>query len=154
MSYATRMTVIFETENFRVVAPNKPHVDREDGGHIKIEPKVPVEDRTKLSAPLAKEFMMLTMVAGEAMAIALRKRGIDIERINYQDMGNWVPAFHLQVYGRARSAKIQKFGEAVLLPQRGTGFYDAFKPLNGEDIAAIKKEMGRLMQTEKYGTFL
>lgn len=148
------MALIFETENFRVIAPEKPHVDREDGGHIKIEPKIPVEDRTKLPGSLAKEFMMLTMVSGEAMQTAMQKRGIDIKRINYQDMGNWVPTFHMQLYGRAQSAKTQKFGEAVLLPQRSTGFYDSFKPLNGKDTAAIKEEMERLMQTEKYRTFL
>jgi diadenosine tetraphosphate (Ap4A) HIT family hydrolase len=153
MSYAIPIMIIFETENFRVVAPEKPHVDRADGGHIKIEPKVPVEDRTKLSPALAKEFMMLTMAAGEAMTIALQKRGIDIGRINYQDMGNWVSTFHMQIYGRARSARIQKFGEAVLLPQRSTGFYDSFKPLNKEDVAAIKEEIERLMQTEKYRNF-
>jgi len=54
------MPHIFQTENFRVFAPEKPHVDREDGGHIKIEPIVPVEDRTKLSPALAKELMKLT----------------------------------------------------------------------------------------------
>lgn len=147
------MALILETENFRIFAPEKPHVDREDGGHIKIEPIVPVEDRTKLSPALAKELMKLTMVTGEAMTIALRNRGIDIGRINYQDMGNWNPTLHVLLYGRARSAKVQKFGEAVSLPLRTTGFYDRFQPLNEEDCAAIRTEMERLLATEKYRTF-
>jgi len=87
------------------------------------------------------------------MTIALRKRGIDIGRINYQDMGNWNPTLHVLLYGRARSAKVQKFGEAVSLPLRSTGFYDRFRPLNEEDCAAIRKEMEQLLATEKYRSF-
>lgn len=148
------MTLIYETANFRILAPEKPHIDRADGGHIKIEPKIPVEDRTKLSPAWAKELMMLTMIAGEAMATALQKRDIDIGRINYQDNGNWNPTFHIHLYGRARSAKTQKYGEAMQLPLRSTGFYDSFKQLNVEDCDAIRREMERLRSTEKYRDFL
>lgn len=147
------MSLIYESANFRILAPEKPHVDRMDGGHIKIEPKVPVEDRTKLSPALAKELMMLTMVAGEAMTLALRRRGIDIGRMNYQDNGNWNPTFHVHLYGRAHSAKTQKFGEALSLPLRSTGFYDHFQPLNEGDISEIRKEIEQLLATKKYRTF-
>lgn len=34
------MANIYETENFIVEAVGQPHVIREDGGHIKIYPKV------------------------------------------------------------------------------------------------------------------
>ena len=30
--------IIYTTENFKVCVPNKPHVSREDGGHIRIKP--------------------------------------------------------------------------------------------------------------------
>ena len=81
--------LICATESFRVLAHDKPHVDRLDGGHIIILPKVRVRDRTCLLPELAKELTKLTMIVGEAMAVALNRRGIDVGRINYQDNGNW-----------------------------------------------------------------
>lgn len=147
------MALIFESENFSIESADNPHVDRDDGGHIRIMPKVQVEDRTKLSPKLAIELMKLTMVVGEAMKIALNNQGIDVERINYQDMGNWVPTLHIHVYGRAKSAKVQKYGEALYLPKRETGFYDMFKPLTEKDREEIRREIVRLLETEKYKNF-
>ncbi|MFA6119695.1 MAG: hypothetical protein WC688_07265, partial [Parachlamydiales bacterium] len=79
-----------------------------------------------------------------------------IGRINYQDNGNWSvfkpegPYLHIHLYGRAKSAKIQKYGDAVYLPQRETGFYDKFEPLNDGDIAEIKKQIEEISKQEKY----
>lgn len=150
------MTTVIETENFILEAREQPHISREDGGHLCIQPNERVKDRTALSPVLAKELMRLTMVAGEAMERALNQRGIDIGRINYQDNGNWSvfkpegPHLHIHLYGRAKSAKIQKYGDACRFPQRSTGFYDDFEPLNEGDVSAIKAEMERLFKTEKY----
>ena len=80
---------IFQTENFIVEAAGKPHIARTDGGHIRIQPKVKYTDRTQLSPQTAIELIRLTMVVGEAMSVALHRRGIDIGRLNYQDNGNW-----------------------------------------------------------------
>lgn len=147
------MALIYETNNFIVESRDQPFVDRSDGGHIRILPKVPVEDRTKLTAELAKEAMKLTMVVGEAMKIALNKRGVDVARVNYQDMGNWTPTFHIHLFGRAKSAKYQKFGESVYLPKRETGFYNNFQPLDQEDIQEIRKEIEKILATEKFRNF-
>ncbi len=148
--------IIFQTENFVVDAVEKPHVSREDGGHIKISPKVKVVDRTLLSPELAIELMRLTMIVGEAMTTAMNKRGVDIGRINYQDNGNWSvfkpegPYLHIHLYGRAKSAKVNKWGDACHFPQRETGFYDSFEPLNDGDIEEIKKEINEILKREKY----
>ena len=148
--------IIFQTENFVVDAVEKPHISREDGGHIKISPKVRVVDRTALSPELAIELMRLTMVVGEAMTTAMNKRGVDIGRINYQDNGNWSvfksegPYLHIHLYGRAKSAKVNKWGDACHFPQRETGFYDSFEPLNDGDIEEIKKEIDEILKREKY----
>ena len=83
------MALIYETQNFIVEAPDKPHVDRNDGGHIKILPKVHVVDRQQLSPKLAVEVMRLTVIVGQAMTTAMNKRGVDIGKTNYQDNGNW-----------------------------------------------------------------
>jgi diadenosine tetraphosphate (Ap4A) HIT family hydrolase len=150
------MTVIYETANFIVEAADKPHVTRTDGGHIRILPKKKIVDRTELSPKQAKEVMRLTMIVGEAMATALNKRGIDVGRINYQDNGNWSvfrpdgPYFHIHLYGRAKSAKIQKWGDALYMPQRETGFYDKSEPLNEGDVKEIRKQIEIISRREKY----
>lgn len=147
---------IYETKNFHIQAAKRPFIDRAEGGHLYIFPKVEVRDRTKLSAPLAIEYMKLSMVVGEALVSAMARRGITIGIVNYQDMGNWGvfkpegPTLHMQVYGRATTATIQKYGDAVSLPHRETGFYDNFEPLNEDDIAEIKVDIEALLSTEKY----
>jgi len=57
--------LIYETKYFLVQRSTHPFVDRDEGAHIIIFPKVPVEDRTKLTAEQAKDLMKLTMVVGE-----------------------------------------------------------------------------------------
>ena len=147
---------IFQTKNFTVEAFGKPHITRTDGGHIWIVPKVRISDRTKLEPKLAIELMRLTMIIGEAMTNGLNKVGIDIGRINYQENGNWSvfkpegPYLHIHLYGRAKSAKIQKYGDACNFPNRDSGFYDSFEPLNHGDIEEIKKEIELIIEREKY----
>lgn len=147
---------IFETKNFIVEVVGRPHVSRMEGGHIVIEPKVFVSEQTQLTPQLAIELIRLTMVTGEAMTTALNKRGIDIGRINYQENGNWGvfrpegPRLHVHLYGRAKSATIQKYGEALTLPKPTTGFYDSFEPLNDDDVEEIRKEMRLIFKRDKY----
>jgi len=150
------MAQIYQTNNFIVKVVEKPHVTRIDGGHIVVRPRNSLLDRTKLEPIMAIELMRLTMLMGEAMAIGLNNRGIDIGRINYQDNGNWSvfkpegPYLHVHIYGRAKSAKIQKYGDACYFPHRDTGFYDKFEPLNKDDILEIKKQIKRLEKESKY----
>ena len=152
------MSLIYQTDNFIVEAPEKPHVDRDDGGHIKISPKERLVDRQDLSPKLAVELMRLTMVVGEAMTKIMNERGVDIGRINYQDNGNWSvfkpegPYLHIHLYGRAKSAKIHKYGQACYFPHINDQpeYYGNFKPLNQEDIEDIKKEIESLFKTLKY----
>ena len=150
------MALIFHTENFLIEASDQPLVTRTDGGHITITPKDRINDRTQLSPSKAIELMYLTMITGEAMTIALKERGIDIGRINYQDNGNWGvfkpegPYQHYHLYGRAVNAEFQKYGEACYFPFRETGFYDSFEPLNEEDIRAIRQQVQHLSLQPKY----
>lgn len=153
------MAQIFETDNFIIDTQDWPFVDREEGGHIRIMSKIKVSDRTKLTSEQAIEYMQLSMVAGEAMTTVLKKQGIDIGIINYQEMGNWSvfkpegPTMHMHIFGRAKTATKQKYGEAVQLPRRDTGFYDGYEALNEEDREEIKKEIERLLATDKYKNF-
>ena len=148
---------IYETDSFHIQAASRPFIDRSEGGHIYLFPKVDVRDRTKLSPSLAIEYMKLSMVVGEALVSAMARRGVDIGIVNYQDMGNWSvfkpegPTLHMQIYGRAKTATIQKYGDAVQLPHRETGFYDGFQPLDAGDINEIRLDIGELLRGGKYG---
>jgi len=148
--------LIYETKNFVIATPELPLVTREDGGHIEISPKTRINNRTLLTPQLSIEMMRLTMLVGEAMTIGLKNRGINIERINYQDNGNWGvfkpdgPFLHIHLYGRATNAKIQKYGHACQFPMPESGFYDDFEALTNEDIIEIKSQINALLETKKY----
>lgn len=150
------MAFIYETPNFIVESFETPHVSRTDGGNLRILPKKKLLDRTKLPPSLAIEFMRLTMIVGAAFARAMEQRGIELTRINYQDMGNWAfktgetPFFHLHIYGRAKNAIYQPYKEAVQLPDRSSGFYKKFVPLNNEDIKEIRKQIEIISREKKY----
>lgn len=150
------MALIWQTKNFVVEIPMRPLVTRTDGGHITINPKKRIVDRTELSVQEAIELMYLTMLIGEAMTNGLIERGIDIGRINYQDNGNWAvfkpegPYQHYHLYGRAKNAIVQKYGEACYFPFPETGFYENVEPLNEEDVQAIQTHIQQLQKEEKY----
>ncbi len=155
------MAMIYESENFFVEAVEKPHVDRDDGGHIKIYPKVRLLDRQQLSPKHAIELMRLTIVVGQAMTKVMNEHGVDIGRINYQDNGNWSvlkpegPHLHIHLYGRAKSAKVNKYGDAIMSLHREESpeHYTNMKPLNEDDIKDIKTEIEILLKEEKFSDF-
>jgi len=150
------MILIHETGHFRVVVPTYPHVDRHDGGHLIIHPHRRVVDRTELTPEEAWDLIKLTMILGQAMAEGLNERGIDVGRINYQDNGNWGvfrsegPVLHLHLYGRARSARTQPYGQALHLPGPETGFYRHCRPLDVDDVAAIQARIAVVSALPKY----
>ena len=150
------MPIVLETRHFTVLAPDQPHVSRGDGGHLIINPRVTVEDRTQLSREQAVELVKLTMMAGEAMRAVLSRRGVDIGRINYQDNGNWRHELHVHLYGRARSARNQPWGQPLSFPptaQAQKKLAGTLEPLNADDISGLKAEMTRLLATDKYRDF-
>lgn len=150
-------SIIYETENFAVAVPKVPHIPRLDGGHLWIRGKeCGFESRSELTPKLAIEVMRLTMLLGEAMKTGMKNRRLNIERINYQENGNWAylsrqkPVFHIHLYGRTKDSTTQTWGEALVFPNKSTGFYDNFEPLNEEDIEEIKKQINILEKSEKY----
>ncbi len=152
------MSLIYETSTFVLETPRTVFVDREEGGHIRIMSKINVSDRTKLTPEQAIEYMKLSMVAGEALTNVMTRQGIEVGNVNYPEMGNWSVfkpegiKMHMHIFGRAKTATIQKYGEAVSLPRRESGFYDGFAPLNDNDVKEMQKEIECLLST-KYKTF-
>jgi diadenosine tetraphosphate (Ap4A) HIT family hydrolase len=144
---------IYSARYFDIMVPETPHISREDGGHLVIVPKREVADRTQLTYKEAIELIKLSMIFGEALKKTLKMNGIDVERVNYQENGNWVPKMHLHLYGRAKSAVTQKYGEALNFPKPETGVYDKNNPLSDNDINKIKVEAEKLLASEKYSNF-
>jgi len=160
--------IILETPEFVVNAHDKPHHSRENGGHIRVSPKQRFGSRQEMPLDLAAGLMHLTMVVGEAATSVLRRKGLDVVRINYQDNGNWAykadfnkfnkpPHLHVHLYIRTSHEKhpdgsplFQAFPDALVFPPPDTDYYDHFVPLTGEDCADIRDEVLRLLQTGKY----
>jgi diadenosine tetraphosphate (Ap4A) HIT family hydrolase len=151
----------YETVYFCVEKGN--HICRTDGGHIIVHPRPSVVNRWELEIPHAKALIRISMLLGEAMMLGLKERGIAIERINFQDNGNWSidmpnsprpygPHFHLHLYGRARGSKYQKHGEALYFPDRDSDFWknNPLEPLNADDLQAILNHIHRLSAEERY----
>lgn len=148
---------IYKTENFIVEAHLKPFIPREEGGHVRIKVKdQSITDRTKLEPAIAIELIRLTMVVGEALQVAMNKLGIPVIKINYQDMGNWaykenkLPFLHVHIFGRVAGAVKQPWPESMYLPDRKTGFYEGFEPLNENDVLTIRGEIEDIFKREKY----
>lgn len=161
------MPIILETKKFIVQGHDKPHHDRNNGGHAKVSPKERYADRTEMPVPLYLAMMQLVMLTGEAITTVMRQKGLDIVRINYQDNGNWSyflsmkrdPHIHIHLYVRSNEEKhpsgdkrFKAFPEALYFPFVGESpeYYESFQPYSEEDCADIRAEMDRLLETEKY----
>ncbi len=148
--------MIYEARHFVLRTLDQPHVSRSEGGHIVIDPKVVVEDRTQLSREQAIELIKLTMVSGEAMKTVLSRKGINIGRINYQDNGNWRAELHVHLYGRAQGATLQPFGHALAFPPTREAFrkeMGKLEALREDDIVELRAEIVRLLAGDKYRDF-
>jgi len=141
--------IIAETKNFILESHPRPEISRTDGGHLVINPKIAVKDRTELSVELAKEMASLSHIAGRSMKSGLAKRGIELGRINYQDNGNWRQDLHLHLYGRAIDAIYQTYGEPVRAARKPEDKIDQEK-LNTDDCEAIRSELLKFTKEEQY----
>jgi hypothetical protein len=152
------MARIYTSENFTVDAEDHPLIDRDDGGHVTITPVMRISNRQQLSPRQAIELVRLTIVTGEAMETVMNKHGVDVGRINYQDNGNWSvfkpegPLLHIHLYGRAKSAHYQRYGQACYFPHKDENpeYYKPFRPLTAIDIEAISDEMIFLLKQVKF----
>lgn len=152
------MALVYESPFYIAETPDFVSNDRDDGGHIEISPKTKLVNRQALTPKQAIELMRLTSVVGQALATAMNGRGVDIGRINYQDNGNWDifskdgPYLHVHVFGRAKSAKVNKYGHALHFPHMDEDpeHYKTFKPLNAEDIQAVRQEIEQLFEALEY----
>lgn len=160
------MPLILETTDFKVTGHDRAHHSRENGGHIVIWPKQEYVHLSDMPLDHAASFMQLNQVVGEAFMNVGTANGLDVARINYACYGNWNykepsknPVTHMSLYLRTwgekhpdNDASFQAFPEALYLPDRGTGYYDHFKPLTDQECKETKTEILRLLSTEKYNS--
>lgn len=161
------MPIILETKNFIVLAPDRPHHHRNNGGHIKVASKQHFSERTQMPRELYLEMMEIVRLVGEAIPLALKKLDIDVVRINYQDNGNWSffpdaetkPYAHVHLYIRTMSElhptndpRFQPFPHALFFPyiKEHPDYYNSFKSFSESDCALIKQSILGLLNTEKY----
>lgn len=161
------MPVILETSRFLVSGHDQPHHDRNNGGHAKVAPRERYGDRTEMPMELYLAFMQLVMVTGEAITSVMRRKGVDVVRINYQDNGNWSyfpsmkkePHIHVHLYVRsnneehpANDSRFRAFPDALVFPFVGDypEYYKSFRPYTEQDCADIRDEIERLLNTDKY----
>lgn len=139
---------ICETKNYIIGTIEKPHINREDGGHIIIACKrIDIIELENMSSPLLHEMVDLASICGASMKRVLIASGIEIGVINYQINGNWSAnkkerdPIHLHIYGRAIRSEVQPYGHALRFPNYDTGFYDKNRSLTCEDVESIRRDI-------------
>ena len=149
--------MIYETDHFLLTRSARPFVPREEGGHMRIFAKrAGVQERRDFTPEEAVDFIHLSSAAGQALERGLNKRGIRVVKVNFEELGNWAHkygtelVFHEHIFGRVLGAKHQPYPEAIQLPDRETGFYDGFEPLDDDDLKAIRKEIETTLATPKF----
>lgn len=134
---------IWKTDDFEIRLPKRPHIDRNDGGHLVVYPKRNVSFRSELSIREAQSLALLLQALEEAYISGMRNRGLEIIWLNIQDNGNWsflsnkTRHFHIHLYGRCQTETNQTPGQALYLPDPKSIIYDQNLQLNEEDIEAI-----------------
>jgi diadenosine tetraphosphate (Ap4A) HIT family hydrolase len=152
MSTAPPSGLVYEDRYFRVTSPDLPLNCRDDGGHLVLSKKETVPDRSDMTYQEAIAFMRLSMMVGRAMYDVL-----GIERMNYEDLGNWGiddpggAKMHLHLFGRAKVQVHQIRGHHLSLFPKGHPIYQGhLKPFTEEELRRLKERIHQLAQEPKY----
>lgn len=143
--------MLYTSENFALLAADRPHHCRTNGGHLVIKMHKPVLHREELSLEQAHEMVELSMAASFALFAAMQAHGLDPVRVNHQDNGNWAyqrpgatPALHWNLYLRCRNEKhpardprFQSFPDALVFPPPNDTFYEGFQPFTDAQVRTI-----------------
>jgi len=145
-------TVIYEDKFFQVISPAFPLNCREDGGHLILLKKEIINDRSDMSWQEGIGFMRISMIVGQAMYEVL-----EIERINYEDLGNWGidkpqgSYMHLHFFGRSAHSIHQIRGNHLLIYPEGHNIYKGhLTPLNKEETDQLIIAVNEISKEEKY----
>ena len=157
--------VLYKGPGGTVVRPKMVFVDRQDGGHLIINPPRDVWEQSELTAMELAHWCFLVGAIGRAMIDVLAQ--LEGGCVNYFEAGNWAlndaappkgkkkraPDYrrvHMHVFGRSPSAKHPswRWGEAPRLPDykdRKT-WAAGFVPLEDKECRAIIKRARTLLK--------
>ena len=148
----TKSEVIYEDKYFIVLNPEHPLNCRDDGGHLIMEKRERVTDRSDLTYMEAIDFMRVSMLVGKAMYQVL-----GVERVNYEDLANWGlddpegPKMHLHFFGRARRQVHQVRGQHLSLFPKGHPIYDGhLKSFTHDEVERLRVKVVEISHEEKY----
>ena len=159
--------VIYKGAGGSVVLPKTVFLDREDGGHLIINPPKTVWERSELPALDLAHWGFLVAAIGRAMIDVLPQ--LEGGCVNYFEAGNWAlndrapprgpkraPDYrrvHMHVFGRSRTANHPswRWGEAPRLPDYKDRKHWAaeFAPLEKKECDAIVRRAKTILK-ERY----
>ena len=160
--------VLYKGPGGSVVVPKTVFLDREDGGHLIVNPPRAVWEQSELSAVELAHWCFLVGAVGRAMIDVLPQ--LDGGCVNYFEAGNWAlndaappkgkkkrareyRRVHMHVFGRSPSAEHAswRWGEAPRLPDYKDRklWATGLKPLDAAECAAIIKRARALLK-ERY----
>ena len=151
-----KATVLFSNPLVKIVTPVVPLNCLLDGGHLVVEPHRQIADRMHATAEEASQLMAATMLAGHALTQVLK-----VEKINYQEMGNWglgkksAPKLHIHVFGRSDNQRYQVRGESISFFPQGHAIYtQVYQPLSTEIVLQLWQCIEQQLQQEPFSTLM
>jgi diadenosine tetraphosphate (Ap4A) HIT family hydrolase len=159
--------VLYKGIEGTVMVPAGLFLDRDDGGHLVVNPPREVWERSELTAEELVRWSFLVAAAGRAMIDALPQ--LVGGCVNYFEAGNWAlndaapprgpktarehRRMHMHIFGRSRAARHPswRWGEAPRLPlyKDRKAFSAGFRPLEARECAAVVSRLKTLL-TERY----
>jgi hypothetical protein len=157
---------LFEGSGGQVVLPDLVLVDREDGGHLCVNPPRDVWERGELTPGELTQWSFLVAATGRAMLAMLPQ--LEGGCINYWEAGNWAlndeaeprgpkiardhRRVHLHLFGRSRRAAHPswRWGEAPRFPDFADRreWASAFAPLTVEERRKVIERTVALLKSE------
>lgn len=157
--------VLFSNRGGTIVRPDKLLCDRQDGGHLIVNPPRPVWERSCLGPDELAQWSLLIAATGRAMleALPVLQGGC----INYWEAGNWAlndqaepvgpkdpqahRRVHLHLLGRSRHARDPdwRWGESPRFPSfaESTRWASRFAPLSDAESDAVIERVKHLLAT-------
>lgn len=156
---------IFWCSGGSVVSPHKVLCDRQDGGHLIVNPPRPVWERSCLTSAELAHWSFLVAATGRAMMEMLP--ALQGGCLNYWEAGNWAlndraeplgpktvqahRRVHLHVFGRSRNARDPDWlwGESPKFPDfvQSERWASRFSPLSESECGMVAERVATLMET-------
>lgn len=147
---------LFSTDKVTISTPKVPLNCQLDGGHLVVEPRRLIADRIDCSEREAVELMAASMLAAKAMYQVLK-----VEKVNYQEMGNWSldkqqnVKLHIHIFGRHQQQRYQQRGESMrFFPASHNIYSQVYQVFSALQIKGLIKAMQGLVLEPPFAQLL